>query len=83
MPTSRDHAVSHLDRREGVPGGTHPSGFVMSANPARRRYDRKSLLKKAGRQPRANLEDARDGWPLSALWIAAYDPQEGISDIPE
>ncbi|MEA2230288.1 MAG: hypothetical protein QOD83_104 [Solirubrobacteraceae bacterium] len=54
------------------------SGWVMRIGVARERYDRKTLMKRSQRQGPAGLEDPRETWPLSALWIAANYPQEGL-----
>jgi hypothetical protein len=51
---------------------------VLSVGVARERHTRKSLVKASQAQPPSKHEDPRDGWPLSALWVAANDPQEGL-----
>jgi hypothetical protein len=53
------------------------SDWVLQVGIARNVYERKSLVKAAKRMPARKLEDPRDAWPLSALWIAGEDPDNG------
>lgn len=55
-----------------------PSGWVMQVGIARQRHERKDLLKQVKRLPSVKHADPRETWPLSALWIAANDPTEGL-----
>jgi hypothetical protein len=55
-----------------------PSGWVMQVGIARQRHEGKNLLKQAKRLPSVKHEDPRETWPLSALWVAANDPTEGL-----
>jgi hypothetical protein len=45
---------------------------------ARERHERKALIKASAAQHTAKHQDPRETWPLSALWIAANDPTEGL-----
>jgi len=54
------------------------SDWVMRVGVARERHDRKTLVKQSMRQAPSKQEDPRATWPLSALWIAANDPREGL-----
>lgn len=51
---------------------------VMQVGIARERHERKDLLKESEAQHTAKHQDPRETWPLSSLWIAANDPQEGL-----
>jgi hypothetical protein len=53
------------------------SSFVMRVGVARERHDRKTLIERSMRQVQTKLDDPRQTWPLSQLWIAANDPFEG------
>lgn len=53
------------------------SELVMRVGVARERHDRKTLLRESRKQVETKLDDPRESWPLSSLWIAAHDPFEG------
>lgn len=55
------------------------SGWVTEVGVARQRHERKSLIAGSVRQHDAKHQDPRETWPLSALWIAANDPTEGLT----
>lgn len=54
------------------------SDLVVQVGIARERYERKALVKQSSAQHTAKHQDPREAWPLSALWIAANDPIEGL-----
>jgi hypothetical protein len=55
-----------------------PSDLVVQVGIARERHKRKALIKQSAVQHTANHQDPRETWPLSALWIAANEPIEGL-----
>jgi hypothetical protein len=57
---------------------SRPAEWVQQVGVARQRHERKELLGQASRLGPAKHEDPRETWPLSALWIAANDPTEGL-----
>lgn len=56
----------------------NPSGWVVQVEIARERHERKALIKQSKSQHDAKHQDPRETWPLSALWVAANDPSEGL-----
>jgi hypothetical protein len=55
-----------------------PSEWVQQVGVAGQRHERKELLRQTRRLAAVKHEDPRETWPLSALWIAANDPTEGL-----